>query len=137
MKRPLSAKSPDPTDKHVGDRVRMRRKMIKVSQTKLGEAVGVTFQQLQKYEKGTNRVSASRLQQIAQALKVPVSFFFEDPLKPGVEASAKRDKPPDYVSEFLTSTDGLALTKAFTRIKDAKVRRAIVKLVEEIADRED
>jgi transcriptional regulator with XRE-family HTH domain len=137
MTRVQGSKSPDPTDRHVGDCVRMRRKMLKMSQTKLGEAVGVTFQQLQKYEKGTNRVSASRLQQIAQALQVPVSFFFEDPLRPGAETSPRQGKVADYVSEFLTSTDGLALAKAFTRIKDAQVRRAIVKLVEEIADEED
>jgi transcriptional regulator with XRE-family HTH domain len=133
------SKSRDPTDKHVGGRVRMRRKMLSMSQTKLGDALGLTFQQVQKYEKGTNRVSASRLQQMAYILKVPVSFFFEDPLKPGVETSPRlgNNNVADYVSEFLTSTGGLALTKAFTRIKDAKVRRAIVKLVEEIGDEED
>jgi transcriptional regulator with XRE-family HTH domain len=136
MPRPHAAKSPNPTDKHVGDRIRMRRMILKMSQTKLGEAIGLTFQQVQKYEKGTNRVSASRLQQVAQVLQVPVSFFFEDPLKPGVEASAKRDKSPDYVSEFLTTTDGLALAKAFTCIRDARVRRSVVKLVEEIAGKE-
>jgi transcriptional regulator with XRE-family HTH domain len=113
----------------------MRRKMLSMSQTKLGEAIGLTFQQVQKYEKGTNRLSAGRLQQLAQVL-VPVSFFFEDPLEPGVEASAQQAKAPDYVSQFLTTTDGLALAKAFTRVSDATLRRAIVRLVEEIAGEE-
>jgi transcriptional regulator with XRE-family HTH domain len=136
MQRPLSAKSPNPADVHVGNRVRMRRKMLSMSQTKLGEAIGLTFQQVQKYEKGTNRLSAGRLQQLAHVLLVPVSFFFEDPLEPGVEASAQQAKAPDYVSQFLTTTDGLALAKAFTRVSDATLRRAIVRLVEEIADEE-
>jgi transcriptional regulator with XRE-family HTH domain len=131
----LSAKSPNPADVHVGNRVRMRRKMLSMSQTKLGEAIGLTFQQVQKYEKGTNRLSAGRLQQLAQVL-VPVSFFFEDPLERGVEASAQQAKAPDYVSQFLTTTDGLALAKAFTRVSDATLRRAIVRLVEEIAGEE-
>jgi transcriptional regulator with XRE-family HTH domain len=132
-----TAKSPNPTDRHVGKRVRMRRKMLSMSQTKLGTALGLTFQQVQKYEKGTNRIGASRLQQIAHALQVPISFFFEDPLKPNRGSSARRTDTPDYVADFLTTTDGLALTKAFTRINDPRVRRSIVKLVEQIVDDSD
>ena len=76
-KLPTTKKSPNPIDKHVGNRVRMRRMMLRMSQEKLGDALGLTFQQVQKYEKGTNRIGASRLQQIAHTLQVPVSFFFE------------------------------------------------------------
>jgi transcriptional regulator with XRE-family HTH domain len=115
----------------------MRRKMLSMSQTKLGTALGLTFQQVQKYEKGTNRIGASRLQHIASALQVPVSFFFEDPLMPNGGSSARQTHSPDYVSDFLTTTDGLALTKAFMRIKDPRVRRRIVQLVEEIVGESD
>ena len=71
----MAKKAPNPIDKHVGSRVRMRRMMLGMSQEKLGDALGLTFQQVQKYEKGTNRIGASRLQQISQILQVPVSFF--------------------------------------------------------------
>jgi len=131
----MAKKSPNPTDKYVGSRVRMRRLMLSMSQEKLGEKLGLTFQQVQKYEKGTNRIGASRLQHIAQILKVPVSFFFEGVSGPGKQAEDGSSKPPvaDYVSDFLSSSDGLALTKAFTNIKDSKLRRRVVDLVEEIA----
>jgi len=115
----------------------MRRKMLSMSQTKLADALGLTFQQVQKYEKGTNRIGASRLQQISHTLKVPISFFFEDPLMPTGESSARKAHSPDYVGDFLTTTDGLALTKAFVRIKDIRLRRNIVNLVKEIAGEKD
>ena len=127
-------KAPNPTDKHVGSRVRMRRMMLSMSQEKLGDALGLTFQQVQKYEKGTNRIGASRLQQISHILQVPVAFFFEGaPHAPG-QTDGTGDAPsPAYVSDFLATSDGLALTKAFMRIKDSKLRRRIVDLVEQIA----
>jgi transcriptional regulator with XRE-family HTH domain len=130
-------KAPNPIDKHVGSRVRMRRMMMNMSQEKLGDALGLTFQQVQKYEKGTNRIGASRLQQISEILQVPVSFFFEGaPSVPGITPSGLADAPsPTYVSDFLATSDGLALTKAFVQIKDGKLRRRIVDLVEAIADR--
>jgi transcriptional regulator with XRE-family HTH domain len=137
MPRLQTTKSPNPADKHVGRRVRMRRKMLSMSQTKLADALGLTFQQVQKYEKGTNRIGASRLQQISHTLKVPISFFFEDPLMPTGESSARKAHSPDYVGDFLTTTDGLALTKAFVRIKDIRLRRNIVNLVKEIAGEKD
>ncbi|HYW59256.1 MAG TPA: helix-turn-helix domain-containing protein [Xanthobacteraceae bacterium] len=131
----MAKKAPNPIDKHVGSRVRMRRMMLAMSQEKLGDALGLTFQQVQKYEKGTNRIGASRLQQISNILQVPVAFFFEgapDLLDSG--RSVNRDAPsPAYVSDFLATSDGLALTKAFMRITDAKLRRRIVDLVEQIA----
>jgi transcriptional regulator with XRE-family HTH domain len=134
----MAKKAPNPIDKHVGSRVRMRRMMLAMSQEKLGDALGLTFQQVQKYEKGTNRIGASRLQQISGILQVPVAFFFEGaPEVAGGRALGFRDAPsPTYVSEFLATTDGLALTKAFMRIPDAKLRRRIVDLVEQIAGEE-
>ncbi len=132
----IAKKAPNPIDKHVGSRVRMRRMMLGMSQEKLGNNLGLTFQQVQKYEKGTNRIGASRLQQIAHIVQVPVSFFFEG--APAVPCSGRHDgmgeaPSPAYVSDFLATSDGLALTKAFTRISDSKLRRRIVDLVEQIA----
>jgi transcriptional regulator with XRE-family HTH domain len=130
----MAKKAPNPIDKHVGSRVRMRRMMLSMSQEKLGDALGLTFQQVQKYEKGTNRIGASRLQQISTILQVPVSFFFEGaPDVPGRAPAGNTAPSPTYVSDFLATSDGLALTKAFMRIADAKLRRRIVDLVEQIA----
>ena len=132
----IAKKAPNPIDKHVGSRVRMRRMMLGMSQEKLGDALGLTFQQVQKYEKGTNRIGASRLQQIAHILQVPVEFFFEGaPNLHGAGGTVKDAPSTAYVSDFLATSEGLSLTKAFTRIKEAKLRRRIVDLVEEIADK--
>jgi transcriptional regulator with XRE-family HTH domain len=130
----MTKKAPNPIDKHVGSRVRMRRMMLSMSQEKLGDALSLTFQQVQKYEKGTNRIGASRLQQISQILQVPVAFFFEGAPTMHPQPEGMADAPsPAYVSDFLATSEGLALTKAFTRIKQPKLRRRIVDLVEEIA----
>lgn len=128
----MAKKSPNPIDKHVGSRVRMRRMMLGMSQEKLGDALGLTFQQVQKYEKGTNRIGASRLQRISEILQVPPAFFFEGaPSLTGAETNGLGEVPsPAYVSDFLATSDGLALTKAFVQIKDGKLRRRIVDLVE-------
>jgi transcriptional regulator with XRE-family HTH domain len=134
----MTKKSPNPTDKHVGSRVRMRRMMLGMSQEKLGDALDLTFQQVQKYEKGTNRIGASRLQQIAHSLQVPVSFFFEGaPDLPGGSGGMSEAPSPAYVSDFLATSDGLALTKAFMRIRDPKLRRRIVDLVAQISGEDD
>ena len=126
-------KAPNPIDKHVGSRVRMRRMMLSMSQEKLGDALGLTFQQVQKYEKGTNRIGASRLQQISLILQVPVAFFFEGaPLPPGRAQGLDEAPSPAYVTDFLATTDGLTLVKAFVRIQNPKLRRRIVDLVEEM-----
>ena len=130
----MAKKVPNPIDKHVGARVRMRRMMLSMSQEKLGDALGLTFQQVQKYEKGTNRIGASRLQQIAHILQVPVSFFFEGAPSGVPHTGGMSEAPsPAYVSDFLATQDGLALTKSFMRIKSSKLRRRIVDLVEQIA----
>lgn len=134
----MPKKSPNSTDKHVGSRVRMRRMMLNMSQTDLGNSIGLTFQQVQKYEKGTNRIGAGRLHQIARILKVPVSFFFEGSPREADAASEIDQAPlPTYVTDFLATSDGLALTKAFMQIKDANLRRRIVNLVQEITGDHD
>jgi transcriptional regulator with XRE-family HTH domain len=134
----MAKKSPNPIDKHVGSRVRMRRMMLSMSQEKLGKALGLTFQQVQKYEKGTNRISASRLQHLSHILQVSVPFFFEGaPHVPGQPKGIGVAPSPKYVTDFLATRDGLALTKSFTRIKEPKLRRRIVNLVEEIAGDDD
>jgi transcriptional regulator with XRE-family HTH domain len=127
----------NPIDKHVGSRVRMRRLMLNTSQTEIGDALGLTFQQVQKYEKGANRISASRLQHLCQILQVPVTFFFESvPRALGLPEPAEAESP-EYVNEFLSTSDGLALVGAFTRIRDPRVRRAIVALVQQVVSEPD
>lgn len=124
-------KVPLAVDTHVGSRVRMRRMMLGMSQESLGKAVSLTFQQIQKYEKGTNRIGASRLQQFSNILQVPPAFFFDG--APGGKVVAGEAPSPDYVNAFLATSDGLNLTKAFVAISNAKTRRAVVDLVEQIA----
>lgn len=122
-------KAPNPIDKHVGARVRMRRLMLDMSQEKLGDALGLTFQQVQKYEKGTNRIGASRLQQMSRILQVPVAFFFEG--APGGQTT--QSESPEFVNQFLTTAGGLALARSFVSIKNAKLRWQIICLVGSIA----
>jgi transcriptional regulator with XRE-family HTH domain len=127
-------KAPNPIDRHVGSRVRMRRMMLGMSQEKLGDALGLTFQQVQKYEKGSNRIGASRLQQISLILQVPVSFFFEGaPPPPGDSHALGAPHRPDDTTSLLSTSEGLALARAFTRISNVRLRRRIVDLVEEMA----
>jgi len=127
----MTIKIPNAIDKHVGSRLRMRRMMLGMSQEKLGEAFGLTFQQVQKYEKGTNRMSASRLQQAAHILDVDVPFFFEG--APGQQAVDRAAPSPAFVNEFVSSEDGLRLIQAFMRISRPAIRRRIVDLAKEIA----
>jgi transcriptional regulator with XRE-family HTH domain len=138
-------KTPNPTDRYVGARVRMRRLMLGMSQTALGNSLGVTFQQVQKYEKGTNRIGASRLQQISGSLQVPVAFFFEElPIPAKAQASAQAGAhasahanpglSPNQISAVLATSDGLALVEGFARIKSPKLRRRLVDLVERLGD---
>ena len=111
-----------------------------MSQEKLGEHLGITFQQIQKYEKGTNRIGASRLQHIARVLTVPVAFFFEDaPATPGSEppTGLAEENSSSYVVDFLSSSEGIQLNKAFIRIKDAKLRRRVIDLVRSMAGEDE
>jgi transcriptional regulator with XRE-family HTH domain len=130
-----SKKKPNPIDVHVGSRVRLRRNMLGMSQERLGELLGITFQQIQKYEKGTNRVGASRLQAIASILNVPPAFFFENApgMNEGAGAGFGEDSATNYIVDFLSSTEGLRLNRAFVRITDTNVRKRVVELVESLA----
>ncbi len=137
----MSTKNPNPIDVHVGNRVRMRRMLIGMSQERLGKELGLTFQQVQKYEKGTNRISASRLYRIAQILGVPVQYFFEDlpasVAAPVQEGFAEARTEQSMIMDFLNSSEGLQLNRHFAAIKDAGVRRAVVDLVRSLARAED
>ncbi|MDX3928912.1 MAG: helix-turn-helix transcriptional regulator [Shinella sp.] len=127
------AKEPNAIDVQVGDKIRMRRRVLGISQEKLGSALGVTFQQVQKYEKGTNRVSASRLQQISDVLNVPPSYFFA-----GEAGTIREDAPAeDGIASFISSREGLDLNIAFARIDSPALRRKIVGLVTALADSAD
>jgi transcriptional regulator with XRE-family HTH domain len=127
----VAKRVPNPIDVHVGSRVRTRRLILGMSQTKLADGLGVTFQQVQKYENGTNRISASRLQDVSGILQVPLDYFFKG--APGRLKATGNAPSSAYVSDFILSADGLALAKAFTQIKNAKVRHHIVKLANVIA----
>ena len=127
-------KAPNPIDKHVGARVRMRRLILGMSQGKLGEALDVTFQQVQKYEKGANRIGASRLQQLARVLDVPPAYFFEDaPSGEPRAAGFAEDEGHNHFVDFLSTSEGLQLNRAFAAIRDAKVRKKILDLVVSLA----
>ena len=128
-----SSRRPNPIDIHVGSRVRLQRMLRGISQEKLGERLGLTFQQIQKYEKGVNRIGASRLFDLASVLGVPIQFFYDE--APTSEAGHQsqpglaESEPDAYVFEFLNSREGLELNRAFARIADPKTRRAVVELV--------
>ena len=125
-------KRPNPTDIYVGSRVRLRRKMLGLSQEKLGDKLGITFQQIQKYEKGTNRVGASRLQAMANALEVPISYFFPDASQ-GVDGGMQEEGAA-FVMDMMSSAEGLDLSRAFVKIRSSKVRRKVVELVRALAE---
>lgn len=131
-----SARRPDPIDSHVGNRLRLRRKMLNLSQEKLADRLGITFQQVQKYEKGTNRIGASRLYQLARVLEVPVAYFFPEPDEQ-TAAGMSEEAAPDYVMDFLSSSEGIELNRAFAQIRDPKVRRRVIDLVRSIAAGEE
>jgi transcriptional regulator with XRE-family HTH domain len=126
-------KAPNVFDKHVGSRVRMRRKMVPMSQELLADALGITYQQVQKFERGATRIAASRLQQMSRILQVPVEFFFEG----APNASAPHGSNGSALSmveidDFVSSSDGLRLIGAYMRIDNAALRRRILMLVQEI-----
>ncbi|WP_064697146.1 helix-turn-helix domain-containing protein [Rhizobium aegyptiacum] len=127
----LEKKKPHPTDVEVGSRIRIRRRILNMSQTTLADKLGLTFQQVQKYEKGTNRVGASRLQAVADALEVPVSFFF-DPLESTPELVRGSGMERDLI-DFLSSAEGIALNQAFRKLTSVDVRRRLVAVVKAAA----
>lgn len=136
MKKP-GPRSASSVDLHVGTRIRMRRQLMNMSQEKLGNSLGVTFQQVQKYERGTNRVGASRLWDISRILDVPISFFYEG-LDNDFEyvQAAEGDQMP-IVYDFINSSDGVALARAISKIKSKAVRRQILELARSLADSDD
>jgi transcriptional regulator with XRE-family HTH domain len=140
-----NARRANPIDVHVGSRVRLRRMLLGMSQERLGERLGLTFQQVQKYEKGVNRIGASRLFDLAQVLGVPVQFFYDD-APPGMHEFAAQPLNHPHagvgmaergaestIVEFLSTREGLELNRSFNRISDPRVRRSIVELVRNIA----
>jgi len=130
--------APNPTDQHVGSRVRMRRKMLAMSQQKLSAALGLNLHQVQKYESGANRIMASRLQQISHILQVPVTFFFEGAPNASAPDGANESKLwMAQIDDFVSDPDGLRLIEAFMRIDNAALRRGIVMLMQKIAGDDD
>src|SRR5262249_47451360 len=132
----MSKRNPNPIDVHVGNRVRMQRMLVGMSQEKLGEHLGLTFQQVQKYEKGSNRVSASKLYQMAQVLGVPVQFFYEDlpgsrgeTNGPGVNETGSQSE----IMGFLGSSEAIRLNRAFSEVEDPRIRKVLVDLLIAIA----
>ena len=130
------SKLPSGIDRVVGQRIRWRRRELKLSQEQLAELLSLTFQQVQKYERGTNRVGAGRLWNLAKVLDVPVSFFYDGVAETvGQPGFSEGDQTP-IVDDFIQSADGVALAQAFARIKDSKVRRRILELVRTLAAEE-
>jgi transcriptional regulator with XRE-family HTH domain len=134
---PAKDRRPNPVDVYVGNRIRLGRKILSVTQEKLAENLGVTFQQVQKYERGLNRISASRLHQTAQILDVPVTFFFPEveAADPATRADAGEDG--SEVMSFLSSPEGLELNRAFSQIKDTGIRRRVLDLIRSMAAARD
>jgi transcriptional regulator with XRE-family HTH domain len=130
----MAKKSPNAVDAHVGSKIRARRLELGMSQDKLAGGLGLTFQQIQKYEKGVNRVGASRLQELSGLLEVPVSFFFNGASPLPNRKKAAEAPSTDFVTEFINSADGHALIKAFLRIRSPSVRRSIVHMVEAVSE---
>jgi transcriptional regulator with XRE-family HTH domain len=135
----MAGKKPNPVDQHVGSRVRLRRMLLGMSQERLGESMGLTFQQVQKYEKGVNRIGASRLFQISKILDVPIQFFFEEaPHSDGRSTPGMAEAPSEaFILEFLNSREGLELNRAFVKVADPKVRKSVVDLVRALSASSD
>ena len=134
MNKKHAPRSANPVDVHVGTRVRLRRQVLKMSQEKLGDQLGVTFQQVQKYERGANRIGASRLWKISDVLNVPINFFFDGLNDQAAQGEfAENDQMP-IVYDFINSPDGVALAKAVSQIKSKAVRRQILELARSLAN---
>ncbi len=128
----MSARGPTSIDQHVGARLRLRRSLMDMSQSELGQKLGVTFQQIQKYERGTNRIGASRLFNVAKVMEVPVAYFFEGLDESG--SSELKGNESDTLYDFIASPDGLALASAFSGIKDQTVRRRVIDLLRSLSE---
>lgn len=130
----MSLRSPNATDVYVGSRLRLRRNMLGMSQERLAASLGITFQQVQKYEKGTNRIGASRLQTIATTLAVPIGFFFQQEDMRLLLEGVGTPSDERALSDFLSTKEGVLLNKAFLKIGDQKTRRLVLALTKAIAD---
>jgi len=130
-------KSTGSIDKEIGSRVRMRRVSIGMSQEKLGDMLGLTFQQVQKYEKGMNRISVARLVEIARILGVDIDFFFDGIKSSKGEPGFSDSGAPGYVADVMSTPEGLQLVRHFTGIKNPKVRKSIVQLVASLASQDE
>ena len=128
---------PNPVDLHVGARIRLRRKILGVSQERLADALGLTFQQVQKYERGANRVSASKLYEIAATLQTQIAYFFEGLADPSAaQAGETAPGAERFVQDFLMTPEGLELAGLFPKITRARVRRRVLDLVRSMAEDE-
>jgi transcriptional regulator with XRE-family HTH domain len=127
-------RSPNPVDLHVGARIRMRRKLLGISQERLADDLGLTFQQVQKYERGANRVSASKLYEIARSLKTSIAYFFEGLADPTTSDGGEGDNGEQSVHDFLMTAEGLELASVFPRVPQPRVRRRLLELVRSMAE---
>ncbi len=121
-------------DVHVGLRIRLRRQTMKLSQEQLAESLGISFQQVQKYENGSNRVSASRLYDVAKSLATPISYFFDGLSEP---AAGLAEPESEFVYDFFSTPDGMAIASTFPRIKSPRARKRIIELMRELAEEDD
>jgi transcriptional regulator with XRE-family HTH domain len=133
---PDQERAPNPIDVHVGLQVRLRRKELKISQEKLAEALGLTFQQVQKYERGANRISASKLYEIARALQVPIGWFFEGLTGSAAGGSDGVGSETPFAHSFLTTQEGIDLANLFPKVQRRRVRRRLVDLVRAMVEDE-
>ena len=136
MQSKTGPRTPNPVDIHVGSRVRLRRQVLKLSQEKLGDQLGVTFQQVQKYERGANRVGASRLWRMSEILEVPINYFFEGLDNRMAFLGVSEDPQAPIIYDFINSSDGIALAMAVSQIKSKPVRRRILELARSLAEDE-
>lgn len=132
----IEDRSPNPVDLHVGGRIRMRRRILGVSQEKLADALGLTFQQVQKYERGANRVSASKLYEIARTLQAPITYFFEGLADP-ISSSTDDPTSEQAMHDFLMTAEGLELAALFPKIRRGRVRRRVLDLVRALTEEAD
>lgn len=127
----------NPTDKYVGSRVRMRRLMLGLTQSEVARTIGISFQQLQKYEKGANRISASRLQQLSHILTAPIAFFFDGITEQAQSTTRTRHSAiSPELADFLSTPDGARFVKAYMQIKNPRLRRTITQLIEDLSNRD-
>lgn len=131
----MVSKRTNSVDVHVGNRIRMRRLIVSISQEKLGESLGISFQQVQKYEKGKNRVGAGRLYQIARTLGVDVNFFFDSLDEMAADNQFSEDQGSDFVVDIASTHEGIKLMRSFSKIQDPLIRRRLMDLVEALSER--